>query len=36
MNQSSFPSILRRRSIAYFSMEIGLQSDIPTYSAADA
>jgi starch phosphorylase len=32
MKRKDFIRFLYRRSIAYFSMEIGLQSDIPTYS----
>ncbi|MET0026330.1 MAG: alpha-glucan family phosphorylase [Candidatus Thiodiazotropha sp.] len=32
MSQTRFTPFLYRRSIAYFSMEIGLRSEIPTYS----
>jgi starch phosphorylase len=32
MNRTHFKPFLHRRSIAYFSMEIGLHSEIPTYS----
>ncbi len=32
MKRAIFTPFLRRRSIAYFSMEIGLHTDIPTYS----
>jgi glycogen phosphorylase len=32
MNRTRFRPFINRRSIAYFSMEIGLRSEIPTYS----